>query len=177
MRPARTARSGPTSTSRERSGARRTAPTRRRVRRVRRSGRSSRSRSTTPARRIERMSESVLVVGAGLAGSEAAWQLARRGIGVELLEMRPEKSPPAHRAPRAAELVCTNSFKSDVPEVAAGLLKEELRRLGSLVLRAADRARVPSGQDLSVDRDAFSPPVEAGAAVARVRPAARQAAP
>src|SRR5258708_1045010 len=169
MRPARTARSGPTSTSRERSGARRTAPTRRRVRRVRRSGRSSRSRSTTPARRIERMSESVLVVGAGLAGSEAAWQLARRGIGVELLEMRPEKSTPAHRTPRAAELVCTTSFKSDVPEVAAGLLKEELRRLGSLVLRAADRARVPSGQDLSVDGDAFASAVGAGLADAGVR--------
>src|SRR2546423_359446 len=83
------------------------------------------------------MSESVLVVGAGLAGSEAAWQLARRGIAVELLEMRPERTTPAHRTARAAELVCTNSFKSDTPEVAAGLLKEELRQLGSLILRAA----------------------------------------
>jgi len=88
------------------------------------------------------MSESVLIVGAGLAGSEAAWQLARRGIAVELLEMRPEKMTPAHRTARPAELVCTNSFKSDVPEVAAGLLKEELRSLGSLVLRAADGARL-----------------------------------
>lgn len=115
------------------------------------------------------MSESVLVVGAGLAGSEAAWQLARRGIDVELLEMRPLTMTPAHRTARAAELVCTNSFKSDVPEVAAGLLKEELRQLGSLVLSAADGARVPSGQDLSVDRDAFAAAVEAGLASAGVR--------
>ncbi|MDQ6857395.1 MAG: methylenetetrahydrofolate--tRNA-(uracil(54)-C(5))-methyltransferase (FADH(2)-oxidizing) TrmFO [Chloroflexota bacterium] len=115
------------------------------------------------------MSDSVLVVGAGLAGSEAAWQLARRGIPVELLEMRPAKSTPAHRTARAAELVCTNSFKSDAPEVAAGLLKEELRQLGSLVLQAADGARVPSGQDLSVDRDAFAAAVEAGLAEAGVR--------
>ena len=115
------------------------------------------------------MSESVLVVGAGLAGSEAAWQLARRGIPVELLEMRPQKTTPAHHTARAAELVCTNSFKSDVPEVAAGLLKEELRQLGSLVLRAADGARVPSGQDLSVDRDAFATAVEAGLAEGGVR--------
>jgi methylenetetrahydrofolate--tRNA-(uracil-5-)-methyltransferase len=115
------------------------------------------------------MSESVLVVGAGLAGSEAAWQLARRGIAVELLEMRPLKSTPAHRTGRAAELVCTNSFKSDAPEIAAGLLKEELRQLGSLVLRAADGAREPSGQDLSVDRDAFAAAVEAGLAEAGVQ--------
>jgi len=117
---------------------------------------------------MERMSDSVLVVGAGLAGSEAAWQLARRGIAVELLEMRPAKMTPAHRTARPAELVCTNSFKSDVPEVAAGLLKEELRQLGSLVLRAADGARVPSGQDLSVDRDAFAAAVEVGLAEAGV---------
>ncbi|HEV2011993.1 MAG TPA: methylenetetrahydrofolate--tRNA-(uracil(54)-C(5))-methyltransferase (FADH(2)-oxidizing) TrmFO [Candidatus Limnocylindria bacterium] len=115
------------------------------------------------------MSESVLVVGAGLAGSEAAWQLARRGIPVELLEMRPHKTTPAHRTAWPAELVCTNSFKSDVPEVAAGLLKEELRQLDSLVLRAADGARVPSGQDLSVDRDAFAASVEAGLAQAGVQ--------
>jgi methylenetetrahydrofolate--tRNA-(uracil-5-)-methyltransferase len=115
------------------------------------------------------MSESVLVVGAGLAGSEAAWQLARRGVPVELLEMRPLKMTPAHRTGRPAELVCTNSFKSDAPEVAAGLLKEELRQLGSLVLRAADGARVPSGQDLSVDRDAFAASVEAGLVEAGVR--------
>jgi len=115
------------------------------------------------------MSESVLVVGAGLAGSEAAWQLARRGIDVELLEMRPDTMTPAHHTARAAELVCTNSFKSDTPEVAAGLLKEELRQLDSLVLRAADGSRVPSGQDLSVDREAFAATVEAGLAEAGVR--------
>ena len=111
----------------------------------------------------------VLVIGAGLAGSEAAWQLARRGHPVELREMRPETMTPAHQTARAAELVCTNSFKSDVPQVAAGLLKEELRRLGSLVLTAADTARVPSGQDLSVDRDRFSAGVEAGLDAAGVR--------
>src|SRR6266545_6675645 len=115
------------------------------------------------------MSECVLVAGAGLAGSEAAWQLAQRGVPVELLEMRPVAMTPAHRTGRPAELVCTNSFKSDVPEVAAGLLKEELRQLGSLVLRAADAARVPSGQDLSVDRDAFALAVEAGLAEAGVQ--------
>ena len=115
------------------------------------------------------MSESILVVGAGLAGSEAAWQLARRGIPVDLLEMRPDKTTPAHRTARAAELVCTNSFKSAAPEVAAGLLKEELRQLGSLVLQAADGARVPSGQDLSVDRDAFATAVEGGLERAGVR--------
>jgi methylenetetrahydrofolate--tRNA-(uracil-5-)-methyltransferase len=114
------------------------------------------------------MSESVLVVGAGLAGSEAAWQLARRGIEVVLVEMRPLKTTPAHRTARPAELVCTNSFKSDAPEVAAGLLKEELRQLGSLILQAADSARVPSGQDLSVDRDAFAAVVDAGLAAAGV---------
>jgi len=115
------------------------------------------------------MSESVLVAGAGLAGSEAAWQVARRGVPVELLEMRPIAMTPAHRTGRPAELVCTNSFKSDVPEVAAGLLKEELRQLGSLVLRAADAARVPSGQDLSVDRERFAAGVEAGLDAVGVR--------
>ena len=120
-------------------------------------------------RKIEQMSESVLVVGAGLAGSEAAWQLARRGLSVELLEMRPGRTTPAHRTARAAELVCTNSLKSDDPEIAAGLLKEELRSLGSLILAAADGCRVPSGQDLSVDRDAFASAVEAGLAEAGVR--------
>jgi len=111
----------------------------------------------------------VLIIGAGLAGSEAAWQLARRGYLVELREMRPETMTPAHHTARAAELVCTNSFKSDLPQVAAGLLKEEMRRLGSLVLTAADAAKVPSGQDLSVDRDRFSAGVEAGLDAAGVR--------
>lgn len=111
----------------------------------------------------------MLVIGAGLAGAEAAWQLARRGHPVELREMRPERMTPAHQTGRAAELVCTNSFKSDAPQVAAGLLKEELRRLGSLILTAADAARVPSGQDLSVDRELFSAGVESGLEAAGVR--------
>lgn len=115
------------------------------------------------------MESRVTVIGAGLAGSEAAWQLARRGIDVTLHEMRPLIQTPAHHTGRAAELVCTNSFKSDAPEVAAGLLKEEMRALDSLVLRAADAARLPSGQDLSVDREAFAAGVEAGLDEAGVR--------
>ena len=120
------------------------------------------------------MTDRILVIGAGLAGSEAAWQLARRGIPVTLAEMRPLTMTPAHHTPRAAELVCTNSFKSDVPQVAAGLLKEELRALGSLVLRAADASKIPSGQDLSVDRNAFADAVEAGLAEAGVERVARE---
>ncbi|HET8569577.1 MAG TPA: methylenetetrahydrofolate--tRNA-(uracil(54)-C(5))-methyltransferase (FADH(2)-oxidizing) TrmFO [Candidatus Limnocylindria bacterium] len=116
----------------------------------------------------------VLVVGAGLAGSEAAWQLARRGHRVVLAEMRPLVMTPAHHTERPAELVCTNSFKSDDPAVASGLLKEELRALGSLVMRAADTSRVPSGQDLSVDREAFAAGVEAGLAEAGVQRVARE---
>ena len=75
-----------------------------------------------------------IVIGAGLAGSEAAWQLARRGIPVQLREMKPEKMSPAHHSPDFAELVCSNSLRSDQLENAVGLLKEELRRLGSLIL-------------------------------------------
>ena len=126
------------------------------------------------------MADSVLVIGAGLAGSEAAWQLARRGIAVRLLEMRPEQSTPAHQTAHPAELVCTNSFKSDVPEVAAGLLKEEMRQLDSLIIRAADAAKVPSGQDLSVDREVFAAGVEEGlrsAGVERVSGEARSIDP
>ncbi|MDQ3400259.1 MAG: methylenetetrahydrofolate--tRNA-(uracil(54)-C(5))-methyltransferase (FADH(2)-oxidizing) TrmFO [Chloroflexota bacterium] len=121
------------------------------------------------------MRDRIVVIGAGLAGSEAAWQLARRGIEVTLVEMRPLTMTPAHHTPRAAELVCTNSFKSDVAQVAAGLLKEEMRALGSLVLRAADASKIPSGQDLSVDRKAFSDSVEAGLAEAGVERVAREA--
>ena len=115
------------------------------------------------------MSESVLVVGAGLAGSEAAWQLARRGVAVELLEMRPLKM--TLRVVRPVCRVVRERFKikADVPEVGAGLRKEELRQLGLLVLGAADGARVPSGQDLSVDLDVFAATVEAGLAEAGVR--------
>ncbi len=98
----------------------------------------------------------VRVIGAGLAGCEAAWQLARRGIRVELWEMKPRKMTPAHRSPGFAELVCSNSLRSDRTTNAVGLLKEELRRMGSLILEAADATRVPAGSALAVDRDDFS---------------------
>jgi methylenetetrahydrofolate--tRNA-(uracil-5-)-methyltransferase len=98
----------------------------------------------------------VTVVGAGLAGSEAAWQLARRGIAVRLVEMRPVKMTEAHRTADFAELVCSNSLRNDSMETAVGVLKEEMRRLGSLVIAAADSARVPAGSALAVDRNDFS---------------------
>ena len=98
----------------------------------------------------------VRVIGAGLAGCEAAWQLAQRGIAVELWEMKPQKMTPAHRSPGFAELVCSNSLRSDRTTNAVGLLKEELRRMGSLILEAADATRVPAGSALAVDRDHFS---------------------
>ncbi len=100
--------------------------------------------------------ETVTVIGAGLAGSEAAWQLARRGIPVTLLEMKPEKMSPAHVSPYFAELVCSNSLRSDELTNAVGLLKEELRRLGSLILRCADAHRVAAGGALAVDRVGFA---------------------
>ena len=100
--------------------------------------------------------QKVSVIGAGLAGTEAAWQIARRGVPVRLFEMRPVKSTPVHRTERFAELVCSNSLRSDAPANAHGLLKEEMRRLGSLVMEAAAASRVPAGQALAVDRDAFS---------------------
>jgi methylenetetrahydrofolate--tRNA-(uracil-5-)-methyltransferase len=96
------------------------------------------------------------VVGGGLAGSEAAWALAERGVRVELYEMRPVVSTPAHRTDRLAELVCSNSFKSVDLTNAHGLLKAELRGLGSLLLPCADEARVPGGTALAVDREIFS---------------------
>ena len=98
----------------------------------------------------------VTVIGAGLAGSEAAWQLARRGVRVRLLEMRPVRMTEAHQTAGFAELVCSNSLRNDSMETAVGVLKEEMRRLGSLVIAAADRARVPAGSALAVDRDEFS---------------------
>jgi len=98
----------------------------------------------------------VTVIGAGLAGSEAAWQLARRGIRVRLHEMRPVAATEAHRTPFFAELVCSNSLRNASLETAVGVLKEEMRRLGSLIIAAADRARVPAGAALAVDRDAFA---------------------
>lgn len=102
------------------------------------------------------MSHSVTVVGAGLAGCEAAWQLAERGISVTLWEMKPQKRSPAHHSDEFAELVCSNSLRSDQLENAVGLLKEELRRLGSLILRCADQTRVAAGGALAVDREGFS---------------------
>lgn len=100
--------------------------------------------------------EKVIVIGAGLAGSEAAWQLARRGIPVELREMKPGKMSPAHHTPYFGELVCSNSLRSDQLENAVGLLKEELRRCGSLVMACADGHRVEAGGALAVDRHAFA---------------------
>lgn len=97
-----------------------------------------------------------LVVGAGLAGSEAAWQLARAGLEVELWEMRPEVMTPAHKTGDPAELVCSNSLGSNDPFKASGLLKEELRELDSLLIALAQEARVPAGHSLSVDRRVFS---------------------
>lgn len=102
------------------------------------------------------MKNSVLVIGAGLAGSEAAWQLVQRGIPVELVEMRPVKPSPAHHTALFAELVCSNSLRAANIENAVGLLKEEMRRLGSLIMAAADTHRVPAGGALAVDRIPFS---------------------
>jgi methylenetetrahydrofolate--tRNA-(uracil-5-)-methyltransferase len=101
-------------------------------------------------------SDRVTVVGAGLAGSEAAWTLARAGVAVDLLEMKPTRRSPVQRLDGFAELVCSNSMRSDDPMNAVGLLHEELRRAGSLVLACADQTRVPAGGALAVDRAAFS---------------------
>ena len=98
----------------------------------------------------------VKVIGAGLAGSEAAWQLAERGIDVQLYEMKPHKMTPAHHSPYFAELVCSNSLRGDRLENAVGLLKEELRRCGSLILQCAEATRVEAGGCLAVDREGFA---------------------
>lgn len=100
--------------------------------------------------------EKVTVIGAGLAGSECAWQLARRGVPVRLVEMKPTKMTPAHVSPYFGELVCSNSLRSDELTNAVGLLKEELRLLGSLIMEAADQNRVPAGGALAVDRVGFA---------------------
>lgn len=103
------------------------------------------------------MSGKVVVVGGGLAGSEAAYYLASRGVAVELIEMKPAKYSPAHESPNFGELVCSNSLKSNDPYAnACGLLKEEMRVLGSLTMRAAEHAKVPAGAALAVDRERFS---------------------
>lgn len=96
------------------------------------------------------------IIGAGLAGSEAAWQLATRGHAVRISEMRPKWTTPAHTTAHAAEMVCSNSFKSDDPASATGILKAEMRRMDSLILRCAEATRVPAGNSLAVDREAFS---------------------
>ncbi len=96
------------------------------------------------------------VIGGGLAGAEAAWQIAARGVDVEMYEMRPHKNTPAHKTDQLAELVCSNSLGSDLVDRAPGLLKEELRRLGSLIVACADATRVPAGAALAVGREAFA---------------------
>jgi methylenetetrahydrofolate--tRNA-(uracil-5-)-methyltransferase len=100
--------------------------------------------------------QSVTVIGGGLAGTEAAWQIAQQGIPVDLYEMRPVKQSPAHHSQELAELVCSNSFGADAVDRAAGLLHEELRRLDSIIIRIADQNRVPAGGALAVDRAVFS---------------------
>jgi methylenetetrahydrofolate--tRNA-(uracil-5-)-methyltransferase len=106
--------------------------------------------------------EPVHVIGGGLAGSEASWQLANAGVPVILHEMRPERGTDAHNTDGMAELVCSNSFRSDDFETnAVGLMHDEMRRLGSIIMRAADTHKVPAGSALAVDRDAFSADVTA----------------
>lgn len=102
------------------------------------------------------MARRVQIIGGGLAGAEATWQLARRGVAVELYEMRPLRSTEAHSGCDLAELVCSNSLRSDLLSAPAGLLKAEMRRLDSIIIRCADQHRVPAGSALAVDRSAFS---------------------
>jgi len=102
------------------------------------------------------MPKNIRIIGAGLAGSEAAWQCARRGVPAELYEMRPVRSTPAHQTAQFAELVCSNSLKSDTENTAPWLLKEEMRRAGSLLMQIAAQTAVPAGHALAVDREKFS---------------------
>ena len=102
------------------------------------------------------MREDLVIIGGGLAGSEAAWQAATRGVKVTLYEMRPKEPTPAHKTGFLAELVCSNSLGSDDIQNAPGILKAEMRRLGSLIIKMADEARVPAGSALAVDRDLFA---------------------
>jgi methylenetetrahydrofolate--tRNA-(uracil-5-)-methyltransferase len=111
-----------------------------------------------------RVRETIDIIGGGLAGAEAAWQIARRGGPVVLHEMRPARTTAAHRTDRLAELVCSNSLKSESESTAPWLLKQELRRLGSLLLEVAQKARVPAGHALTVDRDIFAAEVTAALA-------------
>ena len=98
----------------------------------------------------------IKIIGAGLAGCEAAWQIAKQGIEVELWEMKPEKYSPAHKSENFAELVCSNSLRADGIHNAVGLLKEEVRQLGSLIMECADATKVEAGGALAVDREKFS---------------------
>ncbi|MEG1463058.1 MAG: FAD-dependent oxidoreductase, partial [Anaerorhabdus sp.] len=98
----------------------------------------------------------VIVLGAGLAGTEAAWQLANRGFKVKLIEMRPKKMTPAHKTEQFAELVCSNSLRSDALTNAVGLLKEEMRLCNSLIMKIADETKLPAGSALAVDREGFA---------------------
>ena len=100
--------------------------------------------------------DKVTIIGAGLAGSEAAWHLANRGIKVDLIDMKPDKKSPAHELDTLGELVCSNSLRSNRIENAVGLLKEEMRILGSLIMEAAEATQVPAGGALAVDRTGFS---------------------
>lgn len=102
------------------------------------------------------MTQTVNIIGGGLAGSEAAWQVAQAGLKARLFEMRPEVQTPAHRTGALAELVCSNSLKSELPDTAHGLLKSEMRTMGSLTLLCAEQSRVPAGAALAVDRELFS---------------------
>ena len=102
------------------------------------------------------MKQEVTIIGGGLAGCEAAYQIAKRGIKVKLYEMKPKKFSPAHSNKNLAEIVCSNSFKSNLHTNACGLLKEELRLLDSLLTKCADKTSVPAGQALAVDREEFS---------------------
>ena len=108
------------------------------------------------------MEKFVRIIGGGLAGSEAAWQLARRGVAVELYEMRPQRMTEAHATANFGELVCSNSLRSDSLSAPAGLLKDEMRQFDSLVIRVAEANRVPAGSALAVDRERFAARVDGG---------------
>ncbi len=115
------------------------------------------------------LSKPVIIIGGGLAGCEAAWQISKRGIDTLLYEMKPALFSPAHKSPLLAELVCSNSFRSNAIENAVGLLKEEMRTVGSLIMEAADATAVPAGKALAVDRTLFSNYVEDKLASTRLR--------
>ena len=110
------------------------------------------------------MTKTINVIGAGLAGSEAAWQIAKRGVNVRLYEMRPVKQTPAHHTDKFAELVCSNSLRANSLTNAVGVIKEEMRMMDSVIIESADKASVPAGGALAVDRHEF-----AGAVTDKVR--------